>query len=180
MVKYLWYSGQIFEYPMDDDKTGFIVQSDKLENFNDAIVVANASYFEAAPIWGHDELHITRLATIYEANAANSRVFQYICTGNDPIKFIAIPAAFCTATVAGQTSVICSGEIDIPIHPSGAPDSPSRLQFILISIAGVNAADDLTIVFQGWHRGWRQSAPAEEREPQPVVLDGIRSLFAKK
>ena len=154
MAKYFSYDGLIFEYPMSDDRTGFIIQSVKYDNFNDSPLIANAAYFATAPIWGHAELHITRVATIHEANAANSRVLQYVATGNDPSRYIVVPAGFGGLTLAGETVITDSGEVDIPIEPTGAVNTTSRLAFIIIGIADYHASDDLTLVFQGWHRGW--------------------------
>ena len=83
MVAYLRFGGLQWFFPMSEGRTGFIIQSDLLENFNTTPVIGNASYFKDAAIWGHKELHLTRVQALYTATAANSVVFQWIVTGHD-------------------------------------------------------------------------------------------------
>ena len=174
MAKYLTYDGTHITYPLPGGKTGFIIQSVNLENFNDTPVIANASYFKDAPIWGHTELHLTRVWMIYKFNAANTKVALYVATGPKPIAYIAVPLLCCAVSAAGVvTRAFESEPQDIPLDPSGEVGTTSRLQFILIPITGVNAADDVAIVFQGW---FRDDVP-EQEETESIVDVSDRGLL---
>ena len=159
MATYMTFNnGLYYEVPLPD-RVQFVVQTDTMLNFNDNLLVVNASYVNP-PIWGYRELHITRVSLIYIANAANTDVFVYVCTGRDPIKYIAVPVS-CNCTIKAGTQISSSiPGLDIPIEPRGDPGTTSRVQFILVNVIGVNAADDATIVFEGYYRG----------EPNPQIV----------
>ena len=169
MAKYFTYSG-LYYAVSHGDKTQFVVQTDKLENFNDSPLIVNAAYVNA-PIFGFKELHITRVCAIYEANAANTDIFMYVCTGNRSLQYMVIPVG-CNCTVKAGTMLICSPTgIDIPVEPQGAPGTTSRVSLIIIGIVGVNAADDCTVTFEGYYRG--EPSPTIEVPPQRTAVDEI-------
>ena len=181
MTKYLRYSGRHVQYPLSGSRTGFIVQPDKYENFNDATVIANASYLRETPIWGHTELHLTRLWLTYKYNAANTKVAVAVITGPVYNEYIAVPVICCAVSAAGVVERhFYSDEFDIPMDPSGEPGTTSRIQFIIIAVDGVNAADDVTLVFQGWYRD--DVPEVEERESiastDRGLIEAIKDLLS--
>ena len=177
MVGYFEYTGLHIEYPLSGGRTGFIIQSKTKENFNTTPLIANASYFKDAPIWGHTELHLTRAWLIYAFNAANTKVALYATTGPDPIKFLAIPLLCCAISTAGVVSkaFTTEPETDIPLDPSGEVGTTSRVNFLMMTVSGVNAADDATVVFQGWYR---DDVP-EHEETESIIPTTDRGLLER-
>ena len=165
MPKYLTYAGTHLTYPLSIGRTGFLVQSATLENFNDSMVIANAAYFKDAPIWGHKELHLTKAWVIYVFSAANTKVSLLAATGPNPTAYVAVPLIDSELSTAAGQKMIESELEDIPLEPTGESNNTSAVQFILIPIVGNNAADDVTLVFQGWYRDEIPEIPASESVP---------------
>ena len=185
MVGYFEYEGRNIEYPLSGGRTGFIIQSKLESNFDTTPLLANASYFRDAPIWGHTELHLTRAWIIYTFNAANTKVALYATTGPDPVKFLSIPLICCAISTAGVISKAFTTEsgLDIPLEPSGEVDSTSFVNFIMLTVSGVNAADDVGLIFQGWYR---DDVPEHEETESAVdvtdrgLLESIYDLLREK
>ena len=173
MVGYFDYEGLNIEYPLSGGRTGFIIQSALEVAFNTTPVIANASYFKDAPIWGHTELHLTRAWIIYTFNAANTKVALFATTGPDPVKFLSIPLICCAVSTAGVVSKSFSTEpgTDIPLEPAGVDGSTSEVDFLMLTVSGVNAADNVGLIFQGWYR---DDVPEhEETESIPTTDRGL-------
>ena len=171
--------GKYWPYALDDDRNGFLLQTAKKVDFNTSPLIANASYLRGVPIWGHPELRITRVWADYYAEANDTRVRFYLCTGADPIGFISIPLGEIAATKDSMDNPFDSGEIDVSMEPVGSSATTSGVQFLLMTAANYAAGDDVTVRVQGWYRGAPQTtqwAPTPPPEPQSVILDGIRSL----
>ena len=147
---------------------GFIVQSATLSNFNDSPVICNASYFKNAPMWGSDELHLTRVKGVYVYSAANTKVSGFVATGYEPIKYVAVPVWCCEASTASVSKMIDSGPIDIPLEPTGEDYKTSGVQFFIMTVTGVNAGDDITFIFEGWTR--KTLTPVYDRPPTPLPV----------
>lgn len=154
MVGYFNYEGLNIQYPLSGGRTGFIIQSALEVNFDTTPVIANASYFRDAPIWGHTELHLTRAWIVYTFNAANTKVALFATTGPDPTKFLSIPLICCAISSAGIISKAFTTEtgLDIPLEPAGVDGSTSEVNFLMLTVSGVNASDDVGLIFQGWYR----------------------------
>ena len=176
MVGYFEYTGLCVEYPLSGGRTGFVIQSKTEVNFDTTPMIANASYFRDAPIWGHTELKLTRAWINYVFNAANTKVALFAAIGPEPVKFLSIPLICCAISTAGIVSKSFTTEpgIEIPLEASGVElTSTSGLQFLLLTVSGVNAADDVTLYFQGWYR---DDVP-EHEETESIIPTTDRGLL---
>lgn len=176
MADFTFADQRYFPYDIRSDGTRFLLQTDSMTNFNQAIMQIRSGAFINAPIWDHEQLYLERVWVWYKATDAGTTVSVFANTGYSPLKSISPPIAWCPSTVAGKYNLIDSGEVKIPINSSSAAQGPAADQgIIVVETYTHNAADDMYITLQGWFSDSPVQPQGEyiapvEPDPQPVTI----------